>query len=459
MSLLEEKIILKNLSVNPDYFVKVYPFLREELFAEKLSRLYFSYMKYYYEKYSKQPAPQVLAVFAENCKQLTDDEYTIMRDYVSFFKDTETYEYDWLVDKTSEWLQSRSYYEAIFEAVEKYEKGDLDGNLPDKINNALAISFDTNIGMEFSDAENRWDCYTSSEEKIPFLLNEFNEITKGGISRKTLSCFMSSRSGGFKSGTMCSLASDYLRQGYNVLYVTLEMAEDKILERIDANLLDVNIDDLVSLGKEQFISKVTQIEKKTQGRLVVKQFPTSMCHVGHIRYLLKELKLKKNFVPTIIFIDYLNLMISNRIKGHGATHEIVKAISEDLRGLAVESNTIMFSAVQSNRSGFTSGADLDMDNISESFASIFVMDLLLGLISTEEFDADNKILIKQIKNRYAATDVKNKFFVGCFKPKMKLFSIPNGTTYEQTNTADEAEDEMFKSRMKQKRIGEGFQFS
>lgn len=454
MSAIEESLILKALLQNNEegiqYFMRCMPRIDESLFSNKVTRLIYRCIKLYYNKYNKQPTNSVIDVFAEKVTGVTEDQHKAILEICSFIKKPEQLNYDWINDKTLEWIRERKFYAALIKGAEKFDKGELDTSLSEKLDEALAVNFDNTIGMEFGDAESRWEQYTSEEEHIPFDLEILNTITKGGVTRGTLNLFMSSDSGGFKSGTMCHIAAGMLRAGYNVLYVSFEMAEDKIMERIDANLLDTKIDDLTNFGKDGFINRIQAIASKTTGRLIVKQYPTSQCHVGHIRYLLKELKLKKNFKPDVIFLDYINIMASSRMKGGevGNSYGYIKAISEEVRGLSIEYHVPIFSATQSNRGGIAN-EELSVSDISESLGLVFSVDLLIGIITTPEFDAQQKICFKQLKNRYNDKNVNSRFFLGVNKAKMKLYELNNNYN---NNQKEEVEDTSPLLKVKRKKI-------
>lgn len=454
MPAIEESLILKALLQNSDegiqYFMRCMPRIDESLFSDKVTRLIYRCIKLYYDKYNKQPTQSVIDIFAEKVKNVTPDQHKAILEICSFIKKTEQLNYDWISDKTLEWIRERKFYAALIKGAEKFDKGELDTSLSEKLDEALAVNFDNTIGMEFGDAESRWEQYTSEEEHIPFDLEILNTITKGGVTRGTLNLFMSSDSGGFKSGTMCHIAAGMLRAGYNVLYVSFEMAEDKIMERIDANLLDTKIDDLTNFGKEGFINRIQAIASKTTGRLIVKQYPTSQCHVGHIRYLLKELKLKRNFKPDVIFLDYINIMASSRMKGGevGNSYGYIKSIAEEVRGLSIEYHVPVFSATQSNRGGI-GNEELSVSDISESLGLVFSVDLLIGIITTPEFDAQQKICFKQLKNRYNDKNINNRFFLGVNKAKMKLYELNNSYNNMQK---EETEDTSPLLKVKRKRI-------
>ena len=449
MPAIEESLILKALLQNSEegtqYFMRCMPRIEESLFSDKVTRLIYCCIKLYYDKYNKQPTESVIDIFSEKVTNVTEEQHKAIVGICDYIKKPEQLNYDWINDKTLEWIRERKFYAALISGAEKFDKGELDTSLSDKLDEALGITFDNTIGMEFGDAEERWEKYTSEAEHIPFDIEMFNVITKGGVTKGTLNLFMSSDSGGFKSGTMCHIAAGMLRAGYNVLYVSFEMAEDKIMERIDANLLDTKIDDLTNFGKEGFINRIQKIASKTTGRFIVKQYPTSQCHVGHIRYLLKELKLKKNFIPDVIFLDYINIMASSRMKGGdvGNSYGYVKAIAEEIRGLAIEQNTVIFSATQSNRGGM-GNEELSLADISESVGTIFTCDLIIGIITTPEFDARNVICFKQLKNRYNDKNVHGKFLLGVDKSRMKLFELNE----KEFNKSEESENSFLKTKRK-----------
>lgn len=449
----DEKLILKQLVNNKEYFLKVIPFLDDSLFSEKVTKLLFKCVNLYNENYNRQPSFSVIDMFINNVSNVTDDQHTIMLEMSRYFKESETIDDQWLQDQTLEWIKQRKYYNAIIDGADKLDKGKLDTELPDKLNEAFSVTFDNTVGMEFTEYESRWNEYTKEETRIPFSLNILNSITRGGITSATLNCLMSSDTGGFKSGTMCSLASDYLREGKNVLYVSMEMGEKEVLERIDANMLDTEIDNIVKNGRETYISKMRDLETKTNGRFIVKQFPTSQAHVGHIRYLLRELKLKRKFVPDIIMVDYINIMASIRLKSSdaGNSYGYIKAISEELRGLAIEFGIPIWTATQSNRGG-ASNEELSITDISESYGLSYSLDLMIGIITTPEFDEQHKILFVQLKNRYSDKNINNKFFLGVNKAKMKLFETgSNNFTANGSLEEDESENNEFMNNIKKRK--------
>lgn len=462
MELVEEKVILKNLIHNEKYFNKCYPFLQDNYFLDKNCKKAFTYISNYYKKYNGLANIDVLSVMEDkdSINQVEHDANVALYEYLKNYSEQE--DLNWLSDMTEEFIKHRIYYNSILDAANIYQnKGDIDATLPDKINNALAVSFDTHIGMSYDEAEERWELYNNEENKIPFLIDSFNVITKGGLTRKTLNCLMSSNTGGFKSGTMCSLAVDYIKQGYNCLYLSFEMSEDKVMERIDANMLDTPIDNLKDIPKEKFISKVNDIIKKTQGKLIVKQYPTSSCNVGHIRYLLDDLKLKKKFKPDIIFFDYLGIMSSIKYKTgsqNAPEHILLKSVCEEVRGLCIEYDVVGWSAMQSNRGGASAADELSITDISSSYSSVFGFDLLLGIITTPEHDQNHRMVIKQLKNRYSDINLLSAFRVSVDKNKMRVTDYINPQTgmsdipdmpikQETIKQNDDAERSVFSTRM------------
>ena len=464
MEQVEEKVILKNLVLNEEFFKKAFPFLESNMFLDEPTRKIFWYISQYAKKYGKRCTPDIISVLESKDKDVSDQTHKDIQEIVSFFKDGEiTQDLEWLSKATENWIQRQIYYNALLEGATKFETKGPDPLVPEKLQKAFAVTFDANIGMAFDDAAERWEIYNTDESRIPFLLESMNFITKGGVTKKTLNCLMSSNTGGFKSGAMCSFACDYIRQGYNCLYLSFEMSEDKVLERIDANMLDIPIDGLKNLKKEDFVGKVGALVEKTHGKLIVKQYPTSQCNVGHIRYLLDELKAKKGFVPDVVFFDYLGIMTSLRYKGDSKApdHMVLKAISEEIRGLCVEKDIVGWTAMQSNRSGYSEGESLGLDSISASYAVAYGCDLILALITTPQDDAEARLVVKQLKNRYFDINQKLKFRLSVNKEKMKLSDYVNPTTGEGdidtpiSETArkdnEEAERSVFTSSMARNR--------
>jgi len=421
-----ETLILKNLLLTEEYPRKVLPFIKQEYFEDRTDQVLFDITHKYFVKYSAVPTVEALNIEVGKITSLSDDQFKqITRTLESF--DKEITELDWLVDTTEKWCQDRAIYLALMESI-KIADGSEDKIGPDAIpsilSDALAVSFDNHIGHDYiDDYEERYESYHKVESKIPFDLDFFNKITKGGIPAKTLNIALAGTGVG-KSLFMCHVASSVLLQGRNVLYITMEMAEEKIAERIDANLLNVDIQTLAQLPKVMFENKITALAQKTQGKLIVKEYPTASAHSGHFRALLNDLALKKAFRPEIIFIDYLNICTSQRFRNASAvnSYTMVKSIAEELRGLAVEFNVPIVSATQTTRSGYGS-SDVDLTDTSESFGLPATADLMFALISTEELEEQNQIMVKQLKNRYYDPTLNKRFVVGIDRAKMRLYNV------------------------------------
>ena len=420
-----EVTILSNLVFNERYVRKVLPFLKEEYFTVRPQKVIFSEINEYVTKYDALPSVNTISIECENRTDLTEEQFKEIHEVLNVLSD-EKADHDWLVDTTETWCQERAIYLSLMESIKiadgQDEKRDK-GAIPQILSDALGVSFDQNVGHDYViDAETRYEFYHQKEEKIPFDLEFFNKITKGGIPNKTLNVALAGTGVG-KSLFMCHVASSVLLQGKNVLYITLEMAEEKIAERIDANLLNVNIQKLVDMPKMMFQKKIQKLAKKTQGKLIIKEYPTASAHVGHFKSLLQELALKKSIRPDIIFIDYLNICASQRYKGSIVnSYTYVKAIAEELRGLAVEANVPIVTATQTTRAGFGS-TDVDLTDTSESFGLPATADLMFALISTEELEEMNQIMVKQLKNRYHDPTMNKKFCLGIDRSKMRLYDI------------------------------------
>ena len=420
--------ILKNLIQNDEYTRQVIPFLKNEYFDSSHQSL-FKLVTDFVNKYNSLPTKEAFVIELEDNSEGIKDvgEFTGILESVFQPLDTET-DKKWLLDTTEKWCQDRAIHIAIMDSI-----GIIDGQskeltknaIPDILSDALAVSFDRNIGHDYIDAASlRYDFYNRVEKRVPFDLDYFNQITKGGLPNKTLNICMAGTGVG-KSLFMCHVAGGALMQNKNVLYITMEMAEERIAERIDANLMNVSLNDIESIGQKTFINKVKKISAKTTGKLIVKEYPTASAHVGHFRALLNELKLKKNFIPDIIFIDYLNICASSRIKGLGGsvnTYSYIKSIAEELRGLAVEFDVPILSATQTTRSGF-SNSDVGLEDTSESFGLPATADMMFALISTEELANLNQLMVKQLKNRYADIGTNKRFVIGVDRPKMRLYDV------------------------------------
>ena len=437
-----EEIVISNLITNPDYMRKVLPFVKEEYFDDLSQKVVFKEVSTFIETYDNLPEPNAIALEVEKRKDLTEDAVNKVLEILSGLDKTE-YNEDWLLDTTEKWCRERAIYNALMESVQIADGQDKARNqdaIPTIMSEALSVCFDDHVGHDYiEDSESRYDFYHRKEEKIPFDLEFFNKITKGGLPNKTLNIALAGTGVG-KSLFMCHMASAVLLQGRNVLYITLEMAEEKIAERIDANLLDVPVkqlrDPLFSKGKYQ--SKIEKLQDKTQGRLVIKEYPTASAHVNHFKSLLNELSLKRGFHPEIIFVDYLNICASSRYKNNIVnSYTYVKAIAEELRGLAGEFNVPIVSATQTTRSGYGS-SDVELTDTSESFGLPATADLMFALIATEDLEAMNQIMVKQLKNRYNDPTVNKRFVIGIDRAKMRVYDCEQSA---QDNILDSNQEE------------------
>ena len=418
--------ILKNLIHNETYTRQVIPFIEPDYFEERTDRIVFEEVAKFLNEYDKTPTKEVLHIEVEKRVDVTEEEYKNIEQLISSL-DTEVSESKWLLDTTEDWCKQRAIYLALVKSIQIADGQDEHKKpeaIPTILSDALAVGFDQHVGHDYiDDSEDRYAYYHRVENKIPFDLEYFNKITSGGISDKTLNIALAGTGVG-KSLFMCHCASSTLLQGKNVLYITLEMAEEKIAERIDSNLLNCDIQNITELPKIMFENKVTNISKKTQGKLVIKEYPTASANVGHFRALLNDLALKKSFVPDIIYIDYLNICSSSRYSklGNVNSYSYIKAIAEELRGLAVEANVPIVSATQTTRSGFAN-SDVDLTDTSESFGLPATADLMFALISTEELEEINQIMVKQLKNRYNDPTINKRFVVGIDRAKMRLYDV------------------------------------
>jgi replicative DNA helicase len=457
-----EQAILKNLVYNEEYLRKVLPFLKPEYFSDRTEKTIFNEITSFTETYNTTPAIEAIGIAVKERSSLTDDEVEKCQTYLKEIesnKETST-EIQWLVDKTEKFCQEKAIYNAVLGSIsilDGKDKQNEKGAIPKILSDALAVSFDTTVGHDYlENSDERYEFYHRKEERIPFDLEYFNKITKGGLPAKTLNIALAGTGVG-KSLFMCHVAAGAMVQGKNVLYITLEMAEEKIAERIDANLLNVTLDDLIELPKDMYDKKVARVREKTTGKLIIKEYPTASASTTHFRTLLNELNLKRSFVPDIIFVDYLNICCSSRIKA-GAninSYTYVKSIAEELRGLAVEHNVPIVSATQTTRSGFTS-SDPGLEDTSESFGLPATADLMFALISSEELEELGQIMVKQLKNRYNDPTYYKRFTVGIDRSKMKLFDIEQSA---QTGLADAGHDKplnTFGNRETVKKKFEGF---
>ena len=445
MNIRIEQTILRKMLTDDAYMRKVLPFIKAEYFEGTYRILFKEYCKFV-TKYNTLPTKEAFLVELNEHSQLSNDQFSAAVDIAQNLFEGDPVDEKWLIDNTEKWCQDRAIYNAVMESISiidgKHEK--LTKNaLPDLLQTALGVAFDTNVGHDYiENVEERYDFYHTKEDRIAFDLDYFNKITKDGVPNKTLNIALAGTGVG-KSLFMCHVASSALVQGFNVLYITMEMAEERIAERIDANLLDVPIDQLDKISKDRFSLMVNNIAKKTTGKLIIKEYPTGSAHSGHFRALLNELKLKRQFEPDLIFIDYLNICASSRMKGMGGainSYSYIKAIAEELRGLAVEFDIPIFSATQTTRSGY-SNSDIGLEDTSESFGLPATADLMFALISTEELEQQGQFMVKQLKNRYNDPTLHKRFVIGVDRSKMRLFDVEDNqqTLVDDTPVFDKTE--------------------
>ena len=417
-----DTIILVNLIKNERYLRKVLPFIKDEYFSDNEHKFAFNQIKDYTEKYNNAPTLEAMSVAFDTG---TEEDLKLLKTIFEY--EQEPQELQWLVDETEKFCKDKAVYNAVLEGIQIIDgkKKDMSPDaLPGLLTEALQVGFDTNVGHDFiEDADKRFDFYHRLEEKVPFDLDMFNKITEGGLSNKTLNIALAGTGVG-KSLFMCHMASACISNGQNVLYITLEMSEERIAERIDANLMNLPIMDLKDLSKPMFDDRIGKVKEKIQGRLIVKEYPTASAHSGHFKALIDELKLKRNFHPDIVFIDYLNICTSSRFKpGSSAnSYTIIKSIAEELRGLAVELDVPIFSATQTTRGGYNS-SDVELTDTSESFGLPATADLMFAIISTEELEQMGQLMIKQLKNRYADPTRNRRFMIGVDRAKMRLYDL------------------------------------
>lgn len=421
-----EKTILSNLLLNEEYTRRVLPFIKEDYFKEFTYKFVFNTIKKYIDKYNTVPSTEALVIDFESRDDLSEQVFKDGNELIRDLKRDENTDIEWLVDQSEKFCQEQALYNALSESIKVINGNEATmskGAIPDMLTKALAVSFDTNVGHDFvEDWEHRYELYHTKEDKLPFDLEYFNKITKGGLSRKTLNICLAGTGVG-KSMFMCHCAAKNLEDGKNVLYITLEMAEERIAERVDANLLDTNLDELRDLPHDVYEKKINRVKEKTFGKLIVKEYPTASASANNFRYLLNELKMKKTFVPDVIYIDYINICASSRIKtgANVNSYTYVKAIAEELRGLAVEMNVPIVSATQTNRTGFSS-SDVGLEDVSESFGLPATADFMFALITNDKLAQYNQLLVKQLKNRYSDPNYNRKFIVGVDRAKMRLYN-------------------------------------
>ena len=436
-----ERTTLSNLVANEEYCRKVLPFIKSAYFTVKEERIIFDEINSFVDKYRKIPTKISLEIEVEQRKDLTENEHSKIVEIIQTLDSTDV-DMEWLLDTTEKFCKDKAIYNAIVDGISIIDGKDKDrtpDSIPSILTDALAVSFDNAVGHDYlQDSDSRFDFYHRVEERVPFDLEFFNKITKGGLPTKTLNIALAGTGVG-KSLFMCHMAASSLSQGKNVLYITLEMAEERIAERIDANLMNVSMEDLHDLPKKMFDDKIAKIIKKTSGKLIVKEYPTASAHSAHFRGLIKELAIKKSFKPDIIFIDYLNICASSRFKGaqNVNSYSYIKSVAEELRGLAVECNVPIMSATQTTRGGFTS-SDIGLEDTSESFGLPATADFMFALISNEELEALNQIVVKQLKNRYNDPTTNKRFVLGIDRSKMRLF---DAEVNAQDDIVDSGQDE------------------
>jgi len=436
-----EQTILSNLIYNEDYARKVIPFIKEEYFQDSIEKIIFKTIWQYADQYKSAATVSALAIELQKAT-LNDEHYKTALEYLESLEKDEV-GLEWLSNQTEQWCKDKAIYNAVLNSIHIIE-GKVDDTgpeaLPSLLSDALSVSFDKHVGHDYIEqSDDRYEFYNRSEEKVPFDLDFFNRITKGGMPNKTLNIAIAGTGVG-KSLFMCHVAAATLMQGKNVLYITMEMAEEKIAERIDANLMNISMDDLHTLPKHMYESKFEKVKKKTQGQLIVKEYPTASAHCGHFRSLFNELMLKKDFKPDLVFVDYINICASSRFRA-GAnvnSYTYIKAIAEEMRGLAVEFDLPIMSATQTTRTGFVS-TDIGLEDTSESFGLPATADFMFALIQTEELEELNQMLVKQLKNRYADPTSNKKFIIGVDRSKMKLYDVNQAAQDDMVDTGQDEE--------------------
>ena len=440
-----EQTILSNLISSSDYTRKVIPYIKEEYFQDTTEKVVFKTISMYVDRYKSPPEDKEIIKLDLQKATLNEEQYKVAKEYVdNLSSDISEEQFEWLVDETEKWCKDKAIYNAILSGIHIIDGKSKDQTadaIPSILIDALSVSFDTHIGHDYMEQyEERYDYYHEVEEKVPFDLEFFNKITKGGLPNKTLNICLAGTGVG-KSLFMCHVAAASLMMGKNVLYITLEMAEKKIAERIDANLMNISLTDLHDLPRRMYESRIEKIQKKTQGKLIIKEYPTASAHCGHFRSLHSELLLKKSFKPNIIFVDYINICASQRFR-YGSnvnSYTYIKGIAEEMRGLAVELNVPFVSATQTTRQGFTS-TDIGLEDTSESFGLPATADLMFALISTEELEGLNQMLVKQLKNRYNDPTVNKRFIIGVERAKMKLYDVSQSAQKDLVDTGQEDTD-------------------
>ena len=459
-----QQTILSNLIHNEDFARKVSPFLKKEYFADHFENVVFQETQKFFAKFNRPITRDILRIEVQNREGLSSEQLAAINTYIDGLN-FKTDNQEWLFENSEKFCKDRAVYLAILDSINIIDGKDKKHNkdaIPSILSDALAVSFDSSIGHDYlEDYEERYDFYQRTEEKIPFDLELLNKITKGGLSKKTLNVILAGTGVG-KSLAMCHVAASTLMQGKHVLYITMEMAEERIAERIDANLMNMTMDEMSTVEKDIFESRFQKVAKKTQGKLVIKEYPTASAHSGHFMSLIEELKMKRNFIPDMIIIDYLNICASSRLSASAGVNSYiyVKSIAEELRGLAVKYNVPILSATQTTRGGYDN-TDVGLTDTSESFGLPATVDFMFALISTEELEQLNQVMVKQLKNRYNDPSFYKRFVLGIDRSRMKLYDVENSA---QANIADSGQSNdtpvfdksAFGKRMKQ--VGEGFNF-
>ena len=433
-------LILKQLTTNREYVNRVLPFLKVEYFQDKLEQAAFRYISEFINKYNELPAENVIEYDASRDNSLTEDD---LQDLVKLWQgvmeeSTENVSTKWMIDTTEEWCKERAIYLAVSESISiitDEKKVDLTGAIPDMLKDALAVSFDTNIGHDFvDDAEPRFDYYHKREKRIPFDIELLNKITKGGVTPGTLNILVGGTNSG-KTLFLSNFAASYLQQGFNVLYITLEISEEEIAKRVDANLMNVSMNDIYDLKRDDYLKKIEKIRKKTIGKLIIKQYPTGAANTIHFRSLINELQLKKNFTPDIILIDYLTICSSSRVRSSENSYSLYKSVAEEIRGFAVELGIPIWSVIQTNRGG-QGASDMELSDVAESHAISMTADFMLGIIVTPEFVEEKKVMLKQMKSRYNDPNYYSKIMIGMDRSRMKLYNLENELQTAMINTSN-----------------------
>ncbi len=456
------KLILKNLNYNDEYTRKVLPFIDVEYFTERRERLIFTEISSFISEYSALPTFDAL-VIQLNGKPISDDEYKEALELLTEFNDSksDSVDLEWLIDKTETFCQDAAIFNAVRESItilDNKHQSLSKGSIPKLLSDALSVSFDSSVGHDYlDDSTNRFEYYHKIEERVPFSLNYFNLITNGGLPKKTLNVILAPPHGG-KSLMMCDWAANFQQAGKNVLYITCEMAEEEIAKRIDANLLRITMDDLMSMDKDSYDKKMNYLKSKTIGKMFIKEYPTAAANVNHFRTLLNELRLKKNFVPDVVLVDYLNICASARMKMSAGvnSYTYVQAIAQELRGFAQECNIPVITATQTTRGAATS-SDVDMTDVSESFGVTHIADFMCAIINSEELLELNQMMIKQLKNRYRDLNLNKRFVIGVDRKYMKLYDVENSAQHDIVDSGTSDSEAIYKSKFNQpKKVFDGF---